>query len=64
MSDPKVTCGTCGRFVACIQSGQGFPPDVAKRKLAKMCKAAGHVSDPSYRAGLGFTDVRGMGHTQ
>lgn len=32
--------------------GRGFPPDIAKRKLAKRCKAQGHASDPQYRAGF------------
>ena len=28
-----------------------FPPDIAKRKLAKSCEARGHKADPVYRAG-------------
>jgi hypothetical protein len=31
---------------------RGFPPDSAKRQLIKLCKAAGHVADPQYRAGI------------
>jgi hypothetical protein len=33
--------------------GRGFPPDVAKRKLAKRCKAEGCPCDPVYMAGIG-----------
>ena len=53
-SDPTVTCKTCGAVVVVSPYGRGFPPDNAKRKLAKLCKANGHTSDPQYMAGLGF----------
>lgn len=50
--EPRQTCKACGTSVVVVQSGRGFPPDVAKRKLAKQCTAAGHTSDPQYTAGI------------
>ncbi len=32
--------------------GRGFPPDIAKRKLRKVCKEAGCSCDPVYQAGF------------
>ena len=52
MSQPMQTCRTCGAVEVVTPNGRGFPPDIAKRKLAKRCKAAGHVSDPAYLAGF------------
>lgn len=52
MAEPTQTCLLCNRVVTVVPSGRGFPPDVAARKLAKICAAAGHVSRPQYRAGL------------
>lgn len=52
MMAPTVTCQTCGRCLEVKPDGRGFPPDIAKRKLAKLCKDAGHVSDPKYMAGF------------
>lgn len=49
---PTQTCRTCQRAVPVVPDGRGFPPDIAKRKLAKACKADGHKSDPVYTAGL------------
>ena len=54
MSEPTQTCTTCGRVVIVQPDGRGFPPDIAKRKLAKLCKADGHVSTPQYTAGFIF----------
>lgn len=54
MSQPTQTCTTCGDSEVCREWDRGFPPDAAKRRLAKRCKAAGHVSTPTYRAGLGL----------
>jgi len=51
MSEPTQTCTTCGA-VEVVRPCRGFPPDVAKRKLAKRCEAKGHVSTPTYLAGL------------
>lgn len=34
--------------------GRGFPPDIARRKLAKLCRAAGHEPDLRYYAGFSF----------
>jgi hypothetical protein len=52
MTDPTQTCQICGRVVTVTPDGRGFPPDIAKRKLAKLCREDGHKSDPRYRAGL------------
>lgn len=61
MSSPVQTCELCGRFVIVKQDGRGFPPDIAKRKLAKYCKANGCESQPKYTAGFNFGGaVRGM----
>ncbi len=40
--------------------GRDFPPDIAKRKLAKLCAADGHTSDPKYLAGVQFTYPTGQ----
>ena len=52
MSEPTQTCRVCGVSVAVRPDGRGFPPDIAKRKLAKSCEARGHKADPVYRAGI------------
>ena len=52
MSEPTQTCRFCGVSVAVRPDGRGFPPDIAKRKLAKSCEARGHKADPVYRAGI------------
>lgn len=52
MAEPRQTCTTCGDVEACRDWDRGFPPDAAKRRLAKRCKARGHVSTPTYRAGM------------
>lgn len=46
------TCTTCGRRQEVTPDGRGFPPDIAKRKLARACKAAGCPSTQVYRAGV------------
>lgn len=52
MSEPTQTCTECGRVEVVTPDGRGFPPDIAKRRLAKRCKAAGCPSHPVYRAGM------------
>lgn len=52
MSNPTQTCTTCGAVEIVRADGRGFPPDIAKRRLAKRCKAAGHDCTPRYLAGL------------
>jgi len=52
VNQPTQTCQTCGRSLVVQPDGRGFPPDITKRKLAKLCEAAGHVSQPKYRAGM------------
>ena len=51
MSSPVQTCQVCGDREWVMPDGRGFPPDIAKRRLAKRCKAAGHNCDPLYTAG-------------
>lgn len=52
MSEPRQTCLVCGDYEVVRPDGRGFPPDIAKRRLAKRCKAAGHTSKPKYSVGL------------
>jgi len=52
VSQPTVTCQLCQRSLVVTPDGRGFPPDIAKRKLRKLCQAAGCDSKPQYRAGL------------
>lgn len=52
MSEPTQTCAECGRSVTVTPDGRGFPPDIAKRKLKRLCVAADCLSRPVYRAGL------------
>lgn len=54
MSHPTQTCTTCGAVEVVRPSVRGFPPELAKRRLAKRCEAAGHKSTPVYLAGLSF----------
>lgn len=54
MSGPFQTCQGCGRQVAVVPDGRGFPPDIAKRRLAKVCAANGCKSFPKYTAGVTF----------
>ncbi len=51
-SAPRQTCTTCGAVEYVKPDGRGFPPDIAKRRLAKRCRANGHASTPVYQAGL------------
>lgn len=52
MSEPTYTCALCGRQETVRPDGRGFPPDIAKRKLQRWCKANGCGCKPEYRAGL------------
>lgn len=52
MTQPRQTCLTCGDSEVVRPDGRGFPPDIAKRRLAKRCTARGHACDPTYRAGV------------
>jgi hypothetical protein len=52
MTEPSQTCAVCGDTETVRPDGRGFPPDIAKRKLAKRCRVAGHRCDPQYRAGV------------
>lgn len=59
--EPRQTCRTCGRYVVVNTAASGFPPDAAKRKLRKLCKANGHESDPQYTAGVTLAIVGEQG---
>ncbi len=51
MSEPTVTCRDCGRSILVVLNRHGFPPDTAKRTLAKECKERGcPASGTIYRA--------------
>jgi hypothetical protein len=51
--NPIVVCKVCGVIQAVVPDGRGFPPDIAKRKLAKKClEIREHVADIEYRAGV------------
>jgi hypothetical protein len=52
MGEPTQTCTTCGDVEIVRMDGRGFPPDIAKRRLAKRCAAKGHTCAAVYRAGL------------
>lgn len=52
MSEPTQTCTTCGDVESVRPDGRGFPPDIAKQRLAKRCQESGHLSTPAYRAGV------------
>lgn len=52
MSQPTQTCTTCGDVEVVRPDGRGFPPDIAKRRLAKRCQANGHTCTPAYLAGI------------
>lgn len=52
MSSPTQTCQVCGDVEVVRPDGRGFPPDIAKRKLVKRCKAKGHTCQPQYLAGV------------
>ena len=54
-SEPTQTCVLCGDVEVVKHDGRGFPPDIAKRRLIKRCKAKGCMSQPVYRAGLVIT---------
>lgn len=50
--EPRQTCTLCGSSVVVTPDGRGFPPDIAARKLRKICQGKGCRSDPQYTAGL------------
>ena len=52
MSESTQTCQVCGSVVIVRYDGRGFPPRIAANRLAKICKALGHESQPKYRAGV------------
>jgi len=55
VTEPTQTCRVCGRVVVVDFYARGFPPDAAKRKLVRLCKADGHKADPQYLAGYAIT---------
>ena len=52
---PQVTCDRCGDVLPVVPDGRGFPPDIAKRKLIRKCRAKGCLGIPIYAAGLSLT---------
>lgn len=52
MSEPTVLCEECLMSVIVDYNMGEFPPDVAKKKLIKMCKEKGHVAKPKYTPGV------------
>jgi len=59
-SEPTYACRLCGWTVTVRPDGRGFPPDIAKRRLQRLCKADGCPCEPQYRAGLAL-DPRATG---
>lgn len=51
-AEPHQTCTFCGTFVVVEPTTRGFPPNVARRKLRKLCQAMGHESRPQYTAAV------------
>lgn len=51
-AEPTMTCTVCGATEVVRPDGRGYPPDIARRRLIKHCKSAGHVCDPVYQAGF------------
>ena len=49
---PRQVCEICGDIEYVKFSGRGFPPDAAKRRLARRCKEAGHRCEAQYYAGV------------
>lgn len=49
---PTVTCDECGDVLEVKPDGRGFPPDIAKRKLTRQCRAKGCDGTPQYLAGI------------
>ncbi len=54
MSYPVQICQLCGRSIAVVPDGRGFPPDIAKRKLKRLCSLSNCRSEPKYTAGFSF----------
>jgi len=51
-TEPRQTCQLCGAYVVVTPDVRGFPPDVAKRKLQRLCRLRGCPCQPQYTAGL------------
>jgi|HubBroStandDraft_5_1064220.scaffolds.fasta_scaffold382931_1 hypothetical protein len=52
MPEPTQTCKLCGRSLAVQPDGRGFPPDITRRKLRRLCNDNGCPCLPEYRAGV------------
>lgn len=50
-SEPIVWCKLCRRILPVDCYARGFPPDAARRKLVKLCRASGCDCEPAYLAG-------------
>lgn len=51
-AQPTQTCQVCGRVEVVTPDGRGFPPDIARRRLEKACRADGHKAVAKYQAGI------------
>lgn len=51
-ADPSYSCRLCRRVEWVDRFARGFPPDAAKRRLKKACKADGCACEPVYWAGV------------
>jgi hypothetical protein len=51
-TQPTQECLLCGNVEVVRPDGRGFPPDIAKRRLQRRCKAQGCLCDPKYTAGI------------
>jgi hypothetical protein len=56
VTQPIQKCWTCGDFEIVKPDGRGFPPDIAKRRLVKRCKAKGCKHEIRYHAGYSFVE--------
>lgn len=52
MSTPTQSCIVCGDTETVRPDGRGFPPQIARNRLAKRCKDKGHRCQSVYRAGV------------
>jgi hypothetical protein len=64
MSEPTMTCDQCADHQIVTPDGRGFPPDIAKRKLRKRCRAKGCQGEPQYMAGISPDLARRLGIPQ
>lgn len=54
MTAPMQRCQVCGDCEVAQPDGRGFPPEIAKNRLAKRCASKGHQCEPQYSVGIAF----------